>query len=62
MPEFVFLLPTGSDFLSISDTLPDMIDPAADGMSVYIQLITRETDGVLTEHGFTDVLKLTFDL
>jgi hypothetical protein len=62
MPEFVFLLPTGSDFLSISDTLPDMIDPAADGLSVYIQLITRETDGVLTEHGFTDVLKLTFDL
>jgi hypothetical protein len=39
-----------------------MIDPAANGMSVYLQVITRESDGVVTEHGFTDVLKLTFKL
>ncbi|MHC5212228.1 MAG: IPT/TIG domain-containing protein [Planctomycetota bacterium] len=62
LPQFVFMLPSGAEFLFISDMLPDMIDPAVDGMSVYIQLITRENNGVVTEHGFTDVLQLTFDL
>jgi hypothetical protein len=62
MPQFVFMLPGGSAFLFVSDTLPDTIDPAVDGMSVYIQVITRESDGVVTEYGFTDVLQLTFDL
>jgi hypothetical protein len=62
MTEFAFMLTRGSQFLFISDTLPAMIDPAANGMSVYLQVITRESDGVVTEHGFTDVLKLTFKL
>jgi hypothetical protein len=59
MPQFIFMLPGGTDTQHVSQVLPEMIDPAVLGMSVYMQLVMQQTDGMVTQHAFTDVLQLT---
>ncbi len=60
---FVFYLPfPGLSSISISQAMPSNIDPASDGFSLYIHVLTKEKSGPVTDFGFSNVLKMTIDL
>ena len=61
-PEFIVMLPGGVAQLSISQAMPTDIPPSADGVSLYLQVITKESSGGGFVYGFSNVLQMTIDL
>jgi hypothetical protein len=61
LPYFAFYFP-GPTPISISQAMPTNIDPASDGMSLYIHFITKEESGGVTKWGFSNVLQMTIDV
>lgn len=61
MPQFVVFLPGGLSKLAIPSAMPTDIPPAADGLSLYAQVITKENSGGAA-FGFSNVLVMTINL
>ncbi len=65
-PFFLFFLPPPDDNeLSLSATVTNLIDPAADGLPVYVQVITAESmgdDPVEFIKGFSNVIEAILDV
>ncbi|HZL98740.1 MAG TPA: hypothetical protein VFD43_00680, partial [Planctomycetota bacterium] len=61
VPQFVIQLPGGTAQLHISQAMPTDIPASADGVSLYLQVITQESGGGIV-YGFSNVLQMTIDL
>lgn len=64
LPGFTFFLPfPGLPGLELHANMPPVVDPNANGQSVYIHVLTKEKLGNgMTMWGFSNVLQATFDL
>jgi len=60
--QLVYLPFPGLTSISISQAMPAVIDPASDGVSLYLQLLTKEKSGPVTKWGFSNVLQMTIDV
>ncbi len=60
LPFFVYYLPfPGAPTIPVSLIIPPTIIPSADGVKLYLQCLTKETQTGETRFGFTNVLELT---
>jgi len=59
-PFYVFFFPfPGLPAASVYQKMPAFIDPAADGVPLYLQVVTREASGPVSQWGFSNVLEMT---
>jgi len=59
--QFIVQLPGGMAGMAISQDMPTDIPPTADGQSLYLQVITKESGGGIA-YGFSNVLQMTINL
>ena len=59
--EFIFTLDGGVTQMHISQAMPTDMPPSADGLSLYLQVITEESSGGIV-YGFSNVLQMTINL
>ncbi|MGQ0551639.1 MAG: hypothetical protein ACT4PU_00290 [Planctomycetota bacterium] len=55
-PVFSFNLPGGFPKVFISQNMPTNMSPTVDGLPLFIQVLTKESNGVITEFGLSNVL------